>query len=114
MREALREVREDYGYVIIDCPPSLGLLTLNMLTAADSVIIPIQCEYYALEGLSQLLNTAKLVQRNFSSALAIDGPVLTMYDARRNLGKQVAEEAKEYFGAGMCAVTLAPHGRWAA
>src|SRR2546422_1019672 len=81
MREALREVREDYGYVIIDCPPSLGLLTLNMLTAADSVIIPIQCEYYALEGLSQLLNTVKLVQRNFNPALAIEGGLLPVYEA---------------------------------
>jgi len=106
LRRALRDVRDQYQYVIIDCPPSLGLLTLNVLTAADSVIIPIQCEYYALEGLSQLLNTVKLVQRNFNSALAIDGVVLTMYDARLNLCKQVAEEAKEYFGARMFAVTI--------
>src|SRR5256885_2427268 len=106
MREALREVREEYTYVIIDCPPSLGLLTLNMLTAADSVIIPIQCEYYALEGLSQLLNTIKLVQRNFNPALAIEGVLLTMYDARLNLCKQVAEEAKEYFGGRMFNVTI--------
>src|SRR5712691_4887823 len=106
MRRALREVREDYGYVIIDCPPSLGLLTLNMLTAADSVIIPIQCEYYALEGLSQLLNTVKLVQRNFNPALAIEGVLLTMFDARLNLSKEVAEEAKEYFGARMFTVTI--------
>src|SRR5258708_4783247 len=98
MRRALRDFREQYQYVVIDCPPSLGLLTLNMLTAADSVLIPIQCEYYALEGLSQLLNTVKLVQRNFNSALAIDGVLLTMYDARLNLSKQVADEAKEYFG----------------
>ncbi len=106
MREALRDVRDEYGYVMIDCPPSLGLLTLNMLTAADSVIIPIQCEYYALEGLSQLLNTVKLVQRNFNPALAIEGVLLTMYDARLNLCKQVAEEAKEYFGARMFTVTI--------
>src|SRR5438067_507615 len=106
MREALRDVRDDYAYIIIDCPPSLGLLTLNMLTAADSVIIPIQCEYYALEGLSQLLNTIKLVQRNFNPALAIEGVLLTMYDARLNLCKQVAEEAKEYFGARMFDVTI--------
>src|SRR6266550_1731928 len=79
--EALIDLRDDYGYVMIDCPPSLGLLTLNMLTAADSLIIPIQCEYYALEGLSQLLNTVKLVQRNFNPALAIEGVLLTMYDA---------------------------------
>jgi len=106
LRKALGVVRDQYQYVIIDCPPSLGLLTLNVLTAADSVIIPIQCEYYALEGLSQLLNTIKLVQQNFNSALAIDGVLLTMYDARLNLCKQVAEEAKEYFGPRMFAVTV--------
>src|SRR5216684_778622 len=106
MRRALRELREQYQYVIIDCPPSLGLLTLNMLTAADSVLIPIQCEYYALEGLSQLLNTVKLVQRNFNPALAIDGVLLTMYDARLNLSKQVADEAKEYFGSQMFGITI--------
>ena len=106
MRDALQGVRDQYGYVIIDCPPSLGLLTLNMLTAADSVVIPIQCEYYALEGLSQLLNTVKLVQRNFNPALAIEGVLLTMYDARLNLCKQVAEEAKEYFGGRMFTVTI--------
>ena len=106
LRRALRDLRDQYQYVIIDCPPSLGLITLNVLTAADSVIIPIQCEYYALEGLSQLLNTVKLVQRNFNSALAIDGVLLTMYDARLNLSKQVAEEAREYFGAQMFHVTI--------
>jgi chromosome partitioning protein len=106
MRDALQDVRGDYGYIIIDCPPSLGLLTLNMLTAADSVIIPMQCEYYALEGLSQLLNTVKLVQRNFNPALAIEGVLLTMYDARLNLCKQVAEEAKEYFGGRMFNITI--------
>ena len=106
MRDAIQNVRDEYAYIIIDCPPSLGLLTLNMLTAADSVIIPIQCEYYALEGLSQLLNTIKLVQRNFNPALAIEGVLLTMYDARLNLCKQVAEEAKEYFGARMFDVTI--------
>lgn len=106
LRRALRDIRAEYQYVVIDCPPSLGLLTLNVLTAADSVIIPIQCEYYALEGLSQLLNTIKLVQRNFNAALAIDGVLLTMYDARLNLCKQVADEAKEYFGARMFAMTV--------
>jgi chromosome partitioning protein len=106
LRTALRDVRDEYQYVVIDCPPSLGLLTLNVLTAADGVLIPIQCEYYALEGLSQLLNTIKLVQRNFNPALAIDGVLLTMYDARLNLSRQVAEEAKEYFGAGVFAVTI--------
>ena len=106
MRRALRDLRDQYQFVIIDCPPSLGLLTLNMLTAADSVLIPIQCEYYALEGLSQLLNTIKLVQRNFNAALAIDGALLTMYDARLNLSKQVADEAKEYFGSQMFGITI--------
>ena len=106
LRRALGDLREQYQYVIIDCPPSLGLLTLNVLTASDSVLIPIQCEYYALEGLSQLLNTVKLVQRNFNPALAIDGVLLTMYDARLNLCKQVAEEAKEYFGARMFSVPI--------
>jgi chromosome partitioning protein len=99
MRQALEPVREKYDFVLLDCPPSLGLLTLNMLTAADSVLIPIQCEYYALEGLSQLLNTINLVQRNFNPDLAIHGVLLTMYDARLNLSKQVSIEAREYFGA---------------
>jgi chromosome partitioning protein len=98
MRRALETVRQQYDYVLIDCPPSLGLLTLNMLAAADSVLIPIQCEYYALEGLSQLLNTINLVQQNFNEHLTIEGVLLTMYDARLNLSKQVANEAKEYFG----------------
>ena len=106
MRRALSGLRDQYQYIIIDCPPSLGLVTLNMLTAADSVVIPIQCEYYALEGLSQLLNTIKLVQRNFNPTLAIDGVLLTMYDARLNLSKQVAEEAKEYFGPRMFGITI--------
>src|SRR6266568_4952564 len=106
MRRALRNIRDEYQYVIIDCPPSLGLLTLNMLTAADSVLIPIQCEYYALEGLSQLLNTVKLVQRNFNPTLAIAGVLLTMYDARLNLSNQVADEAKEYFGSQMFTITI--------
>jgi len=106
LRRALQPLRGDYAFIIVDCPPSLGLLTLNVLTAADAVVIPIQCEYYALEGLSQLLNTIKLVQRNFNPSLAIDGVLLTMYDARLNLCKQVAAEAKEYFGQRMFAVTI--------
>lgn len=97
MRGALAPVRDEYEFVLIDCPPSLGLLTLNMLTAADAVLIPIQCEYYALEGLSQLLNTIKLVQQNFNPDLAIEGVLLTMFDTRLNLSRQVADEAKEYF-----------------
>jgi chromosome partitioning protein len=92
-------IRDEYDYVLIDCPPSLGLVTLNVLTAADAVLIPIQCEYYALEGISQLLNTIRLVQQNFNPGFQIDGVLLTMYDNRLNLSKQVVAEAKEYFGA---------------
>jgi chromosome partitioning protein len=99
MRAAVDGVRQDYDYVLIDCPPSLGLITLNMLAAADALLIPLQCEYYALEGLSQLLNTVHLIQRNVNPDLAIDGVLLTMYDARLNLSRQVAAEAREYFGA---------------
>ena len=101
MRHALGSLRDEYDYVLIDCPPSLGLLTINMLAAADSVLIPIQCEYYALEGLSQLLSVVKLVQQNFNGDLAIEGVLLTMYDVRLNLSKQVAAEAREYFGSQM-------------
>jgi chromosome partitioning protein len=98
MRDALGSVREEYDFVLIDCPPSLGLITVNMLAAADSLVIPLQCEYYALEGLSQLLNTVHLVQRSINPTLGIDGVLLTMYDARLNLSRQVASEAREYFG----------------
>jgi chromosome partitioning protein len=98
MRASVMSVRENYDYVIIDCPPSLGLITLNMLAAADALLIPLQCEYYALEGLSQLLNTVHLIQRSVNPRLAIDGVLLTMYDARLNLSRQVATEAREYFG----------------
>jgi chromosome partitioning protein len=101
LRRALAPAREAYEYVLVDCPPSLGLITLNVLAAADGVIIPIQCEYYALEGISQLLNTIKLVQQNFNQRLAIDGVLLTMYDSRVNLARQVAADAKEYFGSRM-------------
>ncbi|MFC0015366.1 MULTISPECIES: ParA family protein [Allobacillus] len=97
LRRALEETRDNYDYVIIDCPPSLGLLTLNALTASDSVLIPVQCEYYALEGLSQLLNTIRLVQKRLNHNLAIEGVLLTMLDARTNLGIQVIEEVKKYF-----------------
>jgi chromosome partitioning protein len=99
LRRALETARDAYDYILIDCPPSLGLVTLNVLTAADGVIIPIQCEYYALEGISQLLNTIRLVQQNFNPDFQIDGVLLTMYDARLNLSRQVVGEAKEYFGA---------------
>jgi chromosome partitioning protein len=98
LRRALEGVREEYEYILIDCPPSLGMLTLNTMAAADSVLIPIQCEFYALEGLSQLLNTVTIVQKNLNPRLQIEGVLLTMYDGRLNLSRQVAEEAKEYFG----------------
>lgn len=97
LKKALNAVKHNYDYIIIDCPPSLGILTINSLTAADSVIIPIQCEYYALEGLSQLLNTVRLVQKNLNPHLKIEGVLLTMLDARTNLGIQVIEEVKKYF-----------------
>lgn len=98
MRDAIATVRDRYDIVLIDCPPSLGLITVNMLAAADALLIPVQCEYYALEGLSQLLNTVHLVQRGVNPQLAIDGVLLTMYDARLNLSRQVAADAREYFG----------------
>ena len=98
LRRALETVREEYDFVLVDCPPSLGLLTLNTLTAADSVMIPIQCEFYALEGLSQLLNTVRLVQRALNPGLEIEGVLLTMFDRRLNLSRQVADDAREYFG----------------
>ncbi len=98
MRRAIEQVRDDYDYILIDCPPSLGLITLNMLAAADSVLIPLQCEYFALEGLSQLMTTIKLVQQGINEALELEGVVLTMYDARLNLSRQVASDAREFFG----------------
>ena len=98
MKNALAGIRDDYDYVILDCPPSLGLLTLNTLTAADSILIPIQCEYYALEGLSQLLSTIRMVQRHLNENLKVDGVLLTMFDRRLKLSSQVADEAISYFG----------------
>jgi chromosome partitioning protein len=98
MRKAIDVVRDEYDFVLIDCPPSLGLITLNMLAAADALLIPLQCEYYALEGLSQLLNTVHLIQHSVNPSLAISGVLLTMYDARLNLSRQVAADAREYFG----------------
>ena len=97
LKRALETVKDQFDYVIIDCPPSLGLLTINALTASDSVLIPVQCEYYALEGLSQLLNTVRLVQKHLNHDLKIEGVLLTMLDARTNLGLQVIEEVKKYF-----------------
>lgn len=97
MKFALNEVRNNFDYIIIDCPPSLGLLTINSLTASDTVLVPIQCEYYALEGLSQLMDTVKLVQKHLNPLLEVEGVVLTMFDARTNLSIQVVEEVKKYF-----------------
>ncbi|MBT3216204.1 MAG: ParA family protein [Candidatus Marinimicrobia bacterium] len=98
LEKILKKIRKAYDFILIDCPPSLGLLTINTLTAADSLIIPIQCEYYALEGLGQLLNTVRLVQQHLNTDLEIEGVLLTMYDKRLNLSKQVADEVREYFG----------------
>jgi chromosome partitioning protein len=97
LKHAIKSIKDDYDYIIIDCPPSLGLLTLNSLTAADSVIIPIQCEYYALEGIGQLLNTINLVRENLNPSLEIEGILLTMYDTRTNLSRDVIEEVKKNF-----------------
>ncbi len=101
LRKALSGIRSRYDFIIIDSPPSLGLLTLNTLTAADSVLIPIQCEYYALEGLSQLLSTIRMVQKHLNPDLRIEGVLLTMYDRRLRLSSQVAEEVLSYFGDGV-------------
>ncbi|AST05922.1 ParA family protein [Anoxybacillus flavithermus] len=97
LQKALSPIKDVYDFIIIDCPPSLGLLTINALTSADTVLIPVQCEYYALEGLSQLLNTIRLVQKHLNSNLRIEGVLLTMFDARTNLGIQVIQEVKKYF-----------------
>jgi len=98
MRRGLDRVRDRYDYILIDCPPSLGLITVNMLAAADAVVIPLQCEYYALEGISQLLSTITILQQGVNPSLEVDGVVLTMYDSRLNLSRQVAADAREYFG----------------
>ena len=98
LKEAVESIRDDYDYILIDCPPSLGLITLNAFTASDSVLVPIQCEYYALEGLGQLVNTIKLVQKRLNKNLEIEGVVLTMYDSRTNLSTEVANEVEKYFG----------------
>lgn len=97
LKSKLDKIKEEYDFVIIDCPPSLGLITLNAFTASDSVLIPIQCEYYALEGLGQLINTINLVKKRMNKSLAIEGALLTMYDARTNLSNQVVKEVKNYF-----------------
>ena len=97
LQKALKKVKKDYDIIIIDCPPSLGLLTINALTASDALVIPIQCEYYALEGLGQLLNTVRLVQRHLNKRLEIVGIIMTMYDGRLNLSKQVVKEVNGFF-----------------
>ncbi len=98
LKRALEKIRKHYKYIIIDCPPSLGLLTLNALTAADTVLIPVQCEYYALEGLSQLLNTINIVKKNLNSHLDVEGVLMTMFDGRLRLSNQIVDEVKKYFG----------------
>lgn len=98
LKERLAEISNEYDYIIIDCPPSLGLLTLNALSASNSVLIPVQCEYFALEGLGQLLNTINIVKQNFNPKLSIEGVLLTMFDIRLRLSQQVAEEVRKYFG----------------
>lgn len=97
LKERLEKIKDEYDYIIIDCPPSLGIVTLNAFTASDSVLIPIQCEYYALEGLGQLINTVNLVKKRMNKSLSIEGALLTMYDARTNLSNQVVKEVKNYF-----------------
>ena len=97
LKGALGSLNGNYEYIFIDCPPSLGLLTLNSLTAADTVLVPVQCEYFALEGLSQLLNTIRLVQKNLNKTLEVEGFLITMFDSRLNLSRQVAEEIRDYF-----------------
>ncbi len=97
LKKALAEIKDKYNFIFIDCPPSLGLLTINALTAADSLIIPIQCEYYALEGLGQLLNTFHMVQQNLNENLVLEGILLTMFDGRTNLSIQVVDEVKKHF-----------------
>lgn len=98
LKEALKPILDNYDYIFIDCPPSLGLLTLNSLTASDAVIIPVQCEYFALEGLGQLLNTINIVKKHYNSELFIEGVLLTMFDSRLRLSNQVVEEVQKYFG----------------
>lgn len=97
LKQALATVKDEYDYILIDCPPSLGLITLNAFSAADTVLVPIQCEYYAMEGLSQLMSTVKLVKRMYNPDIELEGVLLTMYDSRLNLTLQVAEEVKKYF-----------------
>lgn len=98
LKDAISNIKNDYDYIFIDCPPSLGLITLNSFTASDSVLVPIQCEYYALEGLGQLINTINLVKKHLNPNIEVEGVVLTMFDSRTNLSSQVGEEVEKYFG----------------
>ena len=111
LKEALTELRKQYAFIIIDCPPSLGLLTLNALTAADSVLIPVQCEYYALEGLGQLLTTISIVRRHLNPNLDIEGVLLTMFDSRLRLSNQVVEEVKKHFEDKVCTTIISRNVR---
>jgi chromosome partitioning protein len=108
LKESLQKAKEEYDYVFIDCPPSLGLLTVNALTAADSVIVPLQCEYYALEGLSSLLNTIELIKTNLNPDLEIEGILLTMFDKRNSIAHKVAEEVRSYFSNAQVFKTVIP------
>ena len=101
LKKAIDAVRDDYDYILVDCPPSLGILTINSLTAVDSVLIPIQCEFYALEGVSQLISTVELVKKNMNPGLYIEGVILSMFDGRTNLSAQVVDEVKKFFGDAM-------------
>lgn len=106
MRTVLERVRDDYDYILIDCPPSLGLLTLNCLCAADSFLVPLQCEYYALEGLTQLMSTVRTVQKALNKGIRLEGVLLTMFDGRTNLSIQVVEEVKKHFGSQVYATVV--------
>jgi chromosome partitioning protein len=106
LKRALQTIRDHYDFIIIDCPPSLGLLTLNALTAADTVLIPVQCEYYALEGLGQLLHTISIVKRHLNTSLELEGVLLTMFDSRLRLSNQVLEEVRSHFGERACQTVI--------
>ena len=106
LKKALDKIKKDYDYIFIDCPPSLGLLTINSLTAVDSVLIPIQCEFYALEGVSQLVSTIELVKKSLNPELEIQGVILSMFDGRTNLSVQVVQEVKKYFGGKVYATVI--------
>ena len=106
LKNGLDKVKDNYDYIFIDCPPSLGLLTINSLTAVDSVLIPIQCEFYALEGVSQLVSTIELVKKSLNPKLEIQGVILSMFDGRTNLSVQVVQEVKKYFGGKVYATVI--------